>query len=178
MSLQLKVCLIASTSNTISQDIEVPILICPSNASSNIALYLGVAMITHNHPYHPIFLYFTSPKKVHPCLNDVSDHSNSSITITTKYATFTNILKGIVEMYNIKTIPNTTGSQFKKPIHHHLSHRYYLRDHRIVYHHQSTYLFIPNVYHIDQNSHSQFITLFVPPLHLHEFKPLITIKLL
>ena len=128
-SLQLKVCLIASTYNTISQDIEVPILICPSNASSNIALYLGLAMITHNHPYHPIFLYFISPKKVHPCLNDVSDHSNSSTTITTKYATFTNILKGFVETYNTQTIPNTTGSQFEKKIHHHLSHRHYLRDH-------------------------------------------------
>ena len=65
------------------------------------------------------------------------------------------------------------GLNLKKPTHHHLSHRYYLRDHRIVYHHQSTYLFIPNTYSTDQNSHSQFINLFVTSLHLYEFNPII-----
>ena len=158
MSLHLKTCLIASTHNNISQGNNVPILTVSSN--------LGAATTTSNHPYHPKFSYFIILTKVNPCLTDVSDHSKPSITITTKYSPIPNMLEGILETHNTATIPNTTVYKFKQPIHHHLSYRHYIRDQRIVHIHQSTYLFIPNAYSIDQNSHSQFINLFVTSLHL------------
>ena len=149
MSLHLKPCLIAPTHNNISQGNNVPILTISSN--------LGAAMTTSNYSYHTKFFYLIIPKKVNPCLQDVYDHSNPSITITTKYSTITNMFEGILETHNTATIPNTTVYKFKQPIHHHLSHRHFIRDQRTVHSHQSTYHLIPNAYSINQNGSNELL---------------------
>ena len=133
-------------------------------------------MITSNYPYLPIFFYSISPKIVHPCMHDVSDHLTPSIITTIKYVTIANILTRIIAMYNTKTIPNTTGYKFTKQIHHHLSHRYNIRDQRIIHQHTPTSLLIPNEHSNVPDSHSKFINIFSMSLHLYEFNTLLPIN--
>ena len=120
-------------------------------------------MITPIYQYFLIFIYDT----MHPCMTNVSDNLHSSIITKTTCEIFTNIFNRMRETHIIEYTPNTTGYTVTKPLHQHLSHRYNLRDQRIVYHHQHKPVPQHNDYIIDLNSHSQFINLSAISPHLY-----------
>ena len=158
--------IIADTPNNITIELDVPVLTNPSNASSNIAFYLGAIMITSNYPYLPVVFYTISPKLVYPCINDVSDHLNSPIITTTKDVTIT----------NIEHKPTTTVPSVTKPYHHHLSHQNNPFNQSILYYPQHTSLPKPQDYNICLLSQSTLIYLSVISPHLYKFKILILPK--